>query len=243
MNSMQDIYKPLRSSCYSVSCELCSIGALCIPLMQDNSLETVLNKKRKVNKDEIIVKSGDLFNNLYVIHSGCIKTYSLSKDGDQQITGFYLPGDILGFDAVHAKKHNNYAQALSNSQICELKYNDLMNLVSRSEKTRNLVIDLMSMNILDQQTHTLMLSQKNAEERLACFVYSLYYRYSQRGHTSLNIKLSMSRTEIANYLGLTIETISRVFTRLQQLDILTVKGKHILIKNLNALIQTSGELI
>ncbi|OTP89622.1 transcriptional regulator FNR, partial [Gilliamella apicola] len=86
------------------------------------------------------------------------------------------------------------------------------------------------------QKLVLCYSQKKADERLAYFIYSLYKRYEKRGHTSLNIKLSMSRTDIANYLGLTIETVSRILTKFQELDILSVKGKYIFIKNLNALI-------
>jgi len=106
-----------------------------------------------------------------------------------------------------------------------------------------MILDLMSKDILNYQKLILSYSQKNAEEKLASFIYSLYLRYAQRGHTSLNIKLSMSRSDIANYLGLTIETVSRILTRMQETEILSVKGKYISIKNISALTRLAGETV
>ena len=121
--------------------------------------------------------------------------------------------------------------------VCELKYNELIGLVSQNTHMQNTLLKLMSEDIQDYQQLILCFSQKNAEEKVATFIYSLYLRYARRGHISLNIKLSMSRSDIANYLGLTIETISRILTRMQDLNILTARGKYISIKDLSALIK------
>ncbi|WP_392565315.1 cyclic nucleotide-binding domain-containing protein [Utexia brackfieldae] len=235
---MQNIYTPS----YSVPCELCSIGSICLSIFKDDYSCAILNRKRLFEKNDIIAQAGEPLNNLLVIHSGCLKSYAVTSSGAEQITGFYLPGDILGFEAISSKKHYNSIQALTKTSVCEVRHEEFMSLMANCGQVRDVMVNLMSQEILNQQKLILMLSQKNAEERLASFIYLLYTRYALRGHVSLNIKLSVCRSDIANYLGLTIETISRIFTRLQQLNILAVKGKHILIKNLPELIKFSGEL-
>ncbi|OCG70667.1 hypothetical protein A9G43_07320 [Gilliamella sp. Occ3-1] len=233
---MQDIFKTLRSKSYSVPCELCSAGALCIPMLLNNKLDTILQRKISYLKNEILVKAKTPFTKFYVIHSGALKTFVTTSDNQQQINGFYLPGDIVGLDSISTKVYNNNIQALSNTLVCELYYNELMSLVDTQKNVRDLICNLLSSNIYDYQKLVLCYSQKKADERLATFIYSLYQRYEKSGHSSLNIKLVMSRADIANYLGLTIETVSRNISKLQELNILTAKGKYLFIKNLNALI-------
>ncbi|OCG63249.1 hypothetical protein A9G48_06015 [Gilliamella sp. wkB18] len=233
---MQTINKNLRSKSYSVPCELCSIGSLCLPMLLNNTLETILERKKSYSKNELLVTKNTEFTKLYIIHSGAVKTYVTTPDNKEQINGFYLPGDIVGLDSISTKLYNNNIKALTNTLVCELKYNELMALVESKECVRNMVFRLLSTDIYNYQKLVLFYSQKKAEERLAYFIYSLYKRYQNRGHSSSNIKLSMSRSDIANYLGLTIETVSRIFSKLQEQDILEVKGRYVFIKNLNALI-------
>lgn len=233
---MQNIHKSLRSKSYSVPCELCSISPLCIPMLLDNTLNTVLNRKRSFLKDDVLVSENTKFTKFYIIHSGALKTYVTASENIEQINGFYLPGDIVGLDSIATKKYNNSIKALTDTLVCELRYEELMSLIEINRSVRDMVFKLLSNDVLNYQKLVLCYSQKKADERLALFIYSLYARYEERGHSSLNIKLSMSRADVANYLGLTIETVSRVLTKLQEQNILSVKGKYIFIKNLNALI-------
>lgn len=233
---MQSIYKPLRSNSYSVPCELCSIGSLCIPMLLNSTLGTVLDRKKSYLKDQILVTQNTKFIKFYIIHSGALKTYITTQDKNEQINGFYLPGDIVGLDSISTQIYNNNIKALTDTLVCELKYDELMSLIEINKKVRDTIFSLLSNDIYNYQKLVLCYSQKKADERLAVFIYSLYQRYEQRGHTSLNIKLAMSRSDIANYLGLTIETVSRCLTKFQEKNILSVKGKYIFIKDLNALI-------
>ncbi|WP_345489272.1 fumarate/nitrate reduction transcriptional regulator Fnr [Orbus sasakiae] len=237
---MQEIYKPLRSKSYSVPCELCSIGSMCIPMSLNNRTNTLLERKKSFTKDTVLVDEGSAFKKFFIIHSGAVKTY-VTVNGIEQINGFYLPGDIVGFDSIATQKYNNSIKTLTNTITCELKYDELMELVASDAKVRDMIFKLMSQDILNYQKLILSYSQKKAEEKLAAFIYALYTRYSERGHVSLNIKLSMSRSDIANYLGLTIETVSRILTRMQELDVLSVRGKYISIKNLLALYKLAAE--
>lgn len=233
---MHSIYKTLRSNSYSVPCELCSISGLCVPRLLNNTLSSVLERKKSYSKDEIIVKAKKPLKKFFIVHSGALKTFVTTPDNNEQINGFYLPGDIVGLDAISTKVYNNNVQALSNTSICELYYDELMNMIDTHKDVRDLVLKLLSADIYNYQKLVLCYSQKKSDERLATFIYSLYLRYQQRGHTSLNIKLSMSRADIANYLGLTIETVSRNLSKMQEQNILSAKGKYIYINNLEALI-------
>ena len=234
---MHTIYKTLRSNSYSVPCELCSIGGLCIPMLLNNSLSDVLERKKSYLKDEIVVKSKTPFKKFYIVHSGALKTFVTTPEKTEQINGFYLPGDIVGLDSISTKVYNSNIQALGNTSLCELYYDELMSLIDSNKDVRDLIFKLLSTDIYNYQKLILCYSQKKSDERLATFIYSLYLRYQQRGHTSLNIKLAMSRADIANYLGLTIETVSRNLTKLQEQNILTAKGKFIYINKLEALIE------
>lgn len=233
---MHSIYKTLRCNSYSVPCELCSIGRLCIPMLLNNTLENVLERKKLYLKNEIVVKSQTPLKKFYIVHSGALKTFVTTHENNEQITGFFLPGDIVGLDSISTRVYNNNIQALSNTLICELYYDELIKVIDSNTDVRDLIFKLLSTDIYNYQKLVLCYSQKKSDERLATFIYSLYLRYQQRGHSSLNIKLAMSRAEIANYLGLTIETISRNLSKLQELNILTAKGKYIYINNLEALV-------
>ncbi len=233
---MPNFYKPLRSNSYSVPCQLCSIGSLCLPMLYNNTLGTVLERKKSYLKDVILVKKNTEFTQFYIIHSGALKTYDITPDNKEQINGFYLPGDIVGLDSISTKVYNNNIKALSNTLVCELNYEELMSLVETNKNVRDMIFKLLSSDIYNYQKLVLCYSQKKADERLAAFIYSLYSRYEQRGHTSLNIKLAMCRADIANYLGLTIETVSRSLSKFQEKQILSARGKYIVIRNLNALI-------
>ncbi|WP_176701739.1 helix-turn-helix domain-containing protein [Gilliamella sp. wkB112] len=205
-------------------------------MLLNNTLGTVLDRKKSYLKDQILVTQNTKFTKFYIIHSGALKTYITTQDDNEQINGFYLPGDIVGLDSISTQIYNNNIKALTDTLVCELKYEELMSLIEINKKVRDTIFSLLSNDIYNYQKLVLCYSQKKADERLAVFIYSLYQRYEKRGHSSLNIKLAMSRSDIANYLGLTIETVSRSLTKFQEKNILSVKGKYIFIKDLNALI-------
>lgn len=230
----------LCSKTYSVPCERCSVGSICIPICKNDPQNSILNRKQSFLKNQIVVNEGDPFEKFYIIHSGALKTYT-TVNNVEQINGFYLPGDIVGFDGIATKKYNNSIKTLANTLLCELKYDELMLLVADNQYARDAIFTLMSQDIFNYQKLVLSYSQKNAEEKLAAFICSLYNRYAKRGHVSLNIKLAMSRADIANYLGLTIETVSRILSRMQDLNILNVKGKCIYIENISALFYLAAE--
>ena len=148
--------------------------------------------------------------------------------------------DLVGFDAIMNMQHPSFAQALETAMVCEIPFDILDDLSGKMPKLRQQIMRLMSNEIKSDQEMILLLSKMNAEERLAAFIYNLSQRYSARGFSAREFRLTMTRGDIGNYLGLTVETISRLLGRFQKLGILSVQGKYITINNMAELIELSG---
>lgn len=228
----------------AIHCQDCSISQLCIPFTLNehelDQLDNIIERKKPIQKSQILFKAGDELTSIYAIRSGTIKSYTISESGEEQITSFHLPGDLVGFDAITNMMHPSFAQALETAMVCEIPFDILDDLAGKMPKLRQQIMRLMSNEIKNDQEMILLLSKMNAEERLAAFIFNLSRRYSARGFSSREFRLTMTRNDIGNYLGLTVETISRLLGRFQKIGMLTVKGKYINIHDLNALSDLAG---
>ncbi len=228
----------------TIHCHDCSMGTLCIPFTLNNNeldkLDEIIERKKPIQKGEQIFKSGDSLKSLFAIRSGTIKSYTITEQGDEQITGFHLAGDIIGFDGIHSQTHQSFAQALETSMICEIPFETLDELSGSMPKLRQQIMRLMSNEIQSDQDMILLLSKKNAEERLAAFISNLAHRFGNRGFSPKEFRLTMTRGDIGNYLGLTVETISRLLGRFQKADMIEVKGKYITILDFDTLKKLAG---
>ncbi|KVX03016.1 electron transport transcriptional regulator EtrA [Shewanella frigidimarina] len=235
--------RPSTSGC-AIHCHDCSMEALCIPFTLNNDeldkLDSIIERKKPIQKGDLIFKSGDVLKSLYAIRSGTIKSYTITEQGDEQITGFHLAGDVIGFDGIHAQRHQSFAQALETSMVCEIPYETLDDLSGSMPKLRQQIMRLMSNEIMSDQEMILLLSKKNAEERLAAFINNLANRFGNRGFSPHEFRLTMTRGDIGNYLGLTVETISRLLGRFQKSGLIEVKGKYISIIDHSALSTLAG---
>ncbi|MEI6896846.1 MAG: FNR family transcription factor [Psychromonas sp.] len=221
----------LHASNCVISCQDCSISQLCIPYSLNetelNRLDSIIERKKPIQKGQEIFKAGQNMKCLYAIRSGTLKSYTITEEGDEQITAFHLAGDLVGFDGISNGKHPSFAQALETAMICEIPYHTLDTLSASMPKLRQQILRLMSSEIIGDQNMILLLSQKNAEERLASFIHNLSIRFAARGFSAREFRLSMTRGDIGNYLGLTVETISRLLGRFQKSQMIAVKGKYI----------------
>ena len=227
-----------------IHCQDCSISQLCIPFTLSTNeldlLDQIIERKKPIQKGQQLFKAGDPLRSLFAIRSGTAKSYTITEQGDEQITAFHLAGDLIGFDAINQATHPSFAQALETSMVCEIPYEVLDELSGKMPKLRQQLMRLMSGEIKNDQDMIFLLSKKNAEERLSAFLYSLSSRYSQRGFSAKEYRLTMTRGDIGNYLGLTVETISRLLGRFQKSNLLNVKGKYITILDLEQLKKLSG---
>ncbi len=235
--------RPPSGGC-AIHCQDCSISQLCIPFsLSDNDLlqlDQIIERKKPIQKGQSLFKAGDPLRSLYAIRSGTIKCYTITEQGDEQITAFHLAGDLVGFDAINQMQHASFAQSLETSMVCEIPFEILDELSGKMPKLRQQIMRLMSAEIKGDQSMILLLSKKNAEERLAAFLNNLSIRFAQRGFSSREFRLTMTRGDIGNYLGLTVETISRLLGRFQKNGILSVKGKYITVLNPDELGRLTG---
>jgi CRP/FNR family transcriptional regulator len=218
---------------YVVSCRACSLNALCVPhSLTDKEIEIVdaaVKRSKPIQRNRTVFETGDKFVSLYAVRSGAIKTYSVDQEGDEHVIGFYLPGEMFGMDAINSGHHISSAKALETTAICEIPYNRLEELSSQIHNLQSHMYRLLSKEISQDQRLQLLLSKKTAEERIGNFLLDLSNRYQQRHLSPTAFRLPMARTDIGNYLGLAVETVSRIFTRLQKSQILRVEGKEVVI--------------
>jgi CRP/FNR family transcriptional regulator len=220
---------------FALNCANCSLNQLCIPFSLDESelrrLDDVIERKKPFHKSDCIVEAGQVFKSLFAIRSGSFKSYLVDDQGVEQITGFHLPGDVIGFDALSTQTHQTYCQALETSMVCEIPYTTMDELVEKMPKLRSQFTRLMSNEISSDQNMFMLLNKKTADERIASFLTTLSDRFAQRGLSKHSFRLTMTRSEIGNYLGLTVETVSRIFSKFQKSGFIAVDGKFIEIKD------------
>ncbi|WP_333608798.1 fumarate/nitrate reduction transcriptional regulator Fnr [Arsukibacterium sp.] len=229
----------------AINCQDCGFSQLCLPFSlneQDlNRLDDIIQRKRPLHKGDMLFESGIALKSLYAIRTGSFKTFTLTEQGEQQITGFHLPGDVIGFDAINQQQHRSYAEALETGMVCEIPYPNLESLLDHLPKLRQQLMRLMSQDIQADQQMLLLLNRKTAEQKLATFLSHLASRFASRGFSGKAFRLSMTRSDIGNYLGLTVETISRLLSKMHKDQIISVEGKLITIIDNNALSQLSGQ--
>lgn len=228
----------------AINCQDCGFSQLCLPFslsdQEMTKLDDIIQRKRPLHKGDMLFESGTPLKSLYAVRTGSFKTFTLTEQGEQQITGFHLPGDVIGFDAINTEQHASYAEALETGMICEIPYHNLEALLGQLPKLRQQMMRLMSQDIQADQQMLLLLNRKTAEQKLATFLNHLASRYGNRGFSSKAFRLSMTRSDIGNYLGLTVETISRLLSKLHKDQIVEVDGKLITINDATALSQLAG---
>lgn len=220
-------------------CQNCSLYDLCLPMGLDSGdldkLDNVIKRRQSVNKNNFLYRMGDTLKSVYAIRSGSFKTYLTNPDGTEQILGFSLPGELLGMDAISENEHSCSAKALETSNVCEIPFERLESLARDIPNLQHQLLRLMSKEIQQDQNLLLLLAQMPAETRLASFLLGMSERLSKRGYSSNEFNLSMSRGDIANLLGMAVETISRLLSHFQEEGLLEVERKHITILDLNRL--------
>lgn len=220
---------------YTTTCQECALNALCLPVSLSEEdvgrLDDIVGRGRPLQRNQRIYETGDKFGSIYAVRSGAIKVFNIDESGDEQVIGFYLAGEIFGLDAIHEQIHESSAKALETSAICEIPFQKVEELSLKIPNLQNHIYKMLSKEIHADQQLQLLLSKKTAEEKIGTFLLNLSARYHLRKLSPNSFRLPMARTDIGNYLGLAVETVSRVFTRLQKNDVLKVDGKEVSIIN------------
>ena len=227
-----------------IACKDCMLHPLCLPLSLGDDgvdqLEAIIHRGRPLQKGDYLFQQGDSFDSIYAIRSGSLKAYSITSTGQEQIVGFFFPTEIVGLAAVNCYTHPVSAVALETTAVCEIPFARMEQLFEELPALRQRVMSVMGKELRDYQEMMLILSKKTADERVATFLMNLALRFARRGFSANAFRLTMSRNEIGNYLGMAVETVSRVFTRFQKQDRIRVHGKEVEILDPNALWALAG---
>jgi CRP/FNR family transcriptional regulator, anaerobic regulatory protein len=226
------------------SCANCSVRSACLPGELDGAeleqFDAIVSTKRRIARGQLLFHAGDKLEFLYAVHSGGFKTVGSSRHGCEKITGFHLPGELLGLEAISRQQHGYDAIALEDSEVCVLPFAQLEAAALRIPALQRQLFRVLSSDISRDQGLMLMLGGMRAEQRLAAFLLSLSRRYAQLGYDRARFVLRMTREEIGNYLGLSTETISRLFSHLVREGLVAVQQREVELKDSGALMEIVG---
>ena len=228
----KSVYRPLHNATCEVACSSCNLREICLPVGLTQHEMAYIDKRlvatrRKVPRGTTLYQAGEAFGSLYAIWTGSFKTCVNSSDGRSQVTGFQLSGELLGLDCIGTRHHELDAQALEDSQVCVIPFDSLESLSQEVASLQQQVHRIMSREIVRNQGVMLLLGSMYAEERLASFMLNLTHRLHARGFSASAVQLRMTRVEIGSFLGLTLETVSRTFSKFQAEGLLFVRNRQI----------------
>lgn len=229
----------------SPHCSTCMMGNVCLPVgMPSNEvaqLDELVKERLRIEKGQPLFQYGTTLDALFGLRTGSIKTQIVEASGQQQITGFFLPGEIVGLDGMLEGIHSSTAIAMEDSEVCVVKLDDIDEISRYVPSLQHQVRRLMSKEIARSHQVLLALGSMRSEQRLAAFLINLSQRLSALGYSSTDFIMRMSREEIGNYLGLTLETVSRLFSRFARDGVIRVSQREIKILDMIALNELVGK--
>ena len=214
-------------------CSTCTLREVCLPgdiTSDDDALDDLVLTHKRVRRGEPLYRAGDSFNSLYAIRTGFFKSQVVLEDGRDQVVGFHMAGEVLGLDGIGTNSHAADAVALEDSEVCVIPYTRL-----EQPQFQRSLHRVMSRELVREQNVMMLLGTMRADERLATFLLNLSQRFRARGYSQSEFHLRMTRDEIGSYLGLSLETVSRLFSRFQADGFILVHQKHVTIREIGAL--------
>ena len=231
--------QPDNARKFEVSCTSCNLRELCMPAglcMEDlEQVQSIVYARRRVKRGESLFGAGDDFTAIYAIRSGTFKTSVVDGEGREQVTGFFMGGELLGMDGIGSGRYNGTAVALEDSEICVMPYSLIESMAHDYPQLQRHLHAVLSREIVRDHGVMMLLGSMRAEERLAAFLSNLSKRFLRRGYSHSDFHLRMTREEIGSYLGLKLETVSRLFSQFQKDGLIEVEQKHVRIVDIAGL--------
>ncbi|MFY7851481.1 MAG: helix-turn-helix domain-containing protein [Brevundimonas sp.] len=227
------------------ACSDCVLKPMCKPaIVKPDELERMSNHvlpRRSLRAGERLYERGQKVRSLFVSQAGVFKTESLATDGRLQVLGFHFPGELMGLEAIAGMHFRADAFALEPAAICEIPLSALETAASRQPDFQHHLLQAAGSCLAEQQEHVELLAMRQADERVALFLFGLLQRAERiSGKEETAIHLAMGRTDLASYLCLTIETVSRTFSALRDAGILAVQGRHLTVVDRQRLLTMAG---
>jgi len=220
---------------HEVSCSSCNLREMCLPAglcAEDmQRMEHVVYARRRVKRGEALFNAGDAFNAIYAVRVGFFKSSVVDREGREQVTGFFMGGELLGMDGVGGGSYNGAAIALEDSEVCVMPFALVEEMAREVPALQRHLHSVLSREIVRDHGVMMLLGSMRAEERLATFLLNLSRRFTRRGFSASDFHLRMTREELGSYLGLKLETVSRLFSKFQEDGLLEVNQKHVRIRD------------
>ncbi|MFI4920682.1 MAG: cyclic nucleotide-binding domain-containing protein, partial [Gammaproteobacteria bacterium] len=215
--------RPAAKGAVQAACSSCSLAHLCLPtgLGHDDleRMDGLVTRSSPLHEGDHLYRVGEAFDAVYAVRSGTFKTYTEDTEGREHVLGFHLPGELMGLKAIYPRRHITNAMALDTATVCLLPFAELSSLAVAIPSLQEQLVRMMSKDLAEAVT---LAGDFTAEERLAAFLTGLSRRYAERGFSATEFNLTMSRRDMANYLRLAPETVSRVFARFEKDRLITV---------------------
>jgi CRP/FNR family transcriptional regulator len=225
----------------ALRCTACSMRAICMPqgLTSDElqRMESLICPSRTIKQGETIYRANDSFQSIYAVRAGSFKTVVMHRDGGEQVTGFHLAGDSLGLDGVSSGHHSCDAVALEDSKVCIIPFHLLETMCREVKAVQQHLHRMMGGEIVRESSQMMLLGTMSAEQRVATFLLNLSDRLRLRGYSPTEFHLRMTREEMGSYLGIKLETVSRMLSRFQRDGLVHIRGKDIRILDHEGLVR------
>ena len=222
-----------------VTCAKCNLRETClsggVPVEDLARVENIVYARRRIRRGEHLFTAGDEFRCLYAIRTGFFKTSLVDREGREQVTGFFMSGELLGMDGLGSGRCAGSAIALEDSDVCAMPYSLIEETGRAVPSLQRRLHAVLAREIVRDHGIMLLLGSMCAEERLAVFLINLSKRYLRRGYSGSDFVLRMSREEIGSYLGLKLETVSRVFSAFHRGGLLKVQHRQVCIIDITGL--------
>ena len=217
----QPKHRPGKVAAVPTQCSVCNLREVCLPCGLAGSTRALLDNlvytRKRVKRGDCLYRVGTGFESLYAVRSGFFKSRVVLQDGRDQVTGFHMAGEVLGMDGIASDNHMADVIALEDSEVCVIPYGRL-----EDPSLQRQLHKVMSRELVRDQGVMMLLGTMRAEERLAAFLLNLSQRFVARGYAPNEFHLRMTRDEIGSYLGLSLETVSRLFSRFHDEGLIAV---------------------
>lgn len=211
------------------SCGDCEWSDCCVnrALNRAESQKSHANRTIAYRKNNHLFRQGDGLDSLYFLRSGSAKSIVCTTEGIERIVGFHFAGDIVGFDGIMSKRHQSTTVALETAGVCRIPFARLKNESIGNADFWDEVLSSIGAAVAEKQNYALLLGQKSVHARFAAFLCQLSSKYASRGCSGEEFNLSMSRQDIANYLSMAVETLSRLISEFQQRGLIKVERRFV----------------
>ena len=232
-----------RTTSKPIACTSCGAYQLCYSVGGDTDLsvlDTLVRSRKTIKRGDYLYQTGKPFRAIYAIRGGSVKTAILADDGRIQVTGFHVAGKILGLDAIVTSQYNCEATALETTMVCEIPFARFEELGKEIPDLQYNMLKIMSQEILDNRELLLLLGKMSAEERLATYLLSMSLGVERSASSPVQFNMSMSRSDIGNYLGMAEETVCRILTRFQKEGLITLQRRQVTVNDPDRLRAING---